>query len=100
MEKLQISPEFLNGLQAINYNIHDALSEFLLLKLSAKIAQFNQECLFYEKKYNCNFQDFEKKINNRANEENFEEYDDYLAWKFSAESKEHYTNKLSAIKTC
>ncbi|MBI4649527.1 MAG: hypothetical protein HY738_23735 [Bacteroidia bacterium] len=99
MENLQINTKFLDGLYALNYNVQDALGEFLLLKLSAKIAEFNQECHFFEKKYNCNFQDFGKKINDRINEENFEEYDDYLAWKFAEESRTHYVNNLSSIKS-
>ena len=52
MKQLSLNPEHIQGLQALNYNIQEALNEFLLLKLSSKISEFNQECMFYKKRYN------------------------------------------------
>ena len=98
MATLNLNKKYASTLKALNYNIEDAINEFLLLKLSGKIAEFTEDCSFYEKKYKTIFKAFEKKINNKSNDENFEEYDDYLAWKFAEESKRYYQNNLDRLK--
>jgi len=83
-------------LNNINYRTEEALNEFLLLKLSGKIAEFAADCEFYENKYKCALIAFEKQIEMQDNE-NDVQYHDFLAWKFAMESRNFYQNQLSSI---
>jgi len=98
MSKSVMDIELQNGLSAINYTTEEAVKEFVILNLSDKIAKFKSECAFYSNKHCMNFSKFEKKIENRTNEENFEEYNDYMAWKFAEEQKECLSKQLEVIK--
>jgi hypothetical protein len=93
----QIDDKLLDDLLALNYNIEDALGEFLLLNLSLKISEFKSNCYLYRKKYSIDFRSSKEKIENRTEEENFIEYDDYMEWKFSEEQKECLENKLENV---
>jgi hypothetical protein len=93
-----IDNKYIPALEALNYNINDAISEFVLLKIHNKISEFKNEIAFYSKKYNSRFDDFEKYINEMQDSENMGEYNDYLAWKFSRESLGYYENQLKNIK--
>ena len=46
---------------------------------------------------NFGFKEFEKKVIG-AGEENFEEWDDYLAWKFAEDGREHWGKRISELK--
>jgi hypothetical protein len=93
-----IDNKYIPALEALNYNINDAISEFILLKIHNKISEFKNEIDFYSNKYNSSFTDFEKYINNIQDSESMDEYNDYLSWKFSTESLGYYENQLKSIK--
>ena len=96
--EVSIKHQFLQVLDALNYNINDAVHEFLHFKIVRKISEFKSENLFYSNKYEMNFNDFEKSIEELENEENINAYDDYLAWKFAQDSLDYYENQLKKIK--
>ena len=98
METLEIENKVLNGLKVMNHTAEEALKEFLLLNLSEKISEFKNECEFYESKYEMAFKAFEHYLKEKINDENFEEEDDYMAWKYAEESKLFLQEKLDEIK--
>jgi len=98
MESLQIDKKYISALKIFNSNVEDALSEFIILNLSKKISEFKNECEIYEKKYRINFESFEGRLKEKINEENFEEDDDYMAWKFAEESKRLFQKRLEEIQ--
>ncbi len=69
-------------LKDLGYSDENALREFALLQASQKHAELNLEESFFEQKYKMSFSQFEAMLKSRA-EENFENEDDYLAWKFA-----------------
>ncbi len=71
--------------------------DYSLISASSKVSKFKEECRLFEKKYKMSFSDFEKKIENKK-EENFEKWDDYLAWKFANDAKNHWFNNLKRLK--
>ena len=93
-----VSPALIESLKALNSTPDEAVKEFVLMHLSERISMFANESKFFEHKYGLNFFDFEKKILSRKDEENFNEYDDYMAWKFADEQISLLTKKLEAVK--
>ncbi len=82
-------------LKDLGYTEKVALQEFAFLNASQKLSEFEQEKQYFERKYNLLFTDFEKNFKS-SNEENFEQEDDYLAWKFSIAGIKYFQiqNKL------
>lgn len=68
-----------------------------LLSASQKLAQLQQECLAYRQKYRMSFADFQNKLT-AAEQENFEEHDDFLAWKFAEEGVAYWSDILERLK--
>ena len=97
MELQQIDKKYLSALKIFNSNVENAVTDFLILNLSRKISEFQAECEALERKYETNFNTFEKRLNEKINEENFENEDDYMAWKFAEESKRFLQKKLEEI---
>lgn len=56
-----------------------------LLMMMAKIDKYESESRFFERKYRMSFGDFRQKIEERKENEVFEEEDDYLDWRFPKE---------------
>jgi hypothetical protein len=75
-----------------------AIQDYALLNASQKLAEFAQECVAFEKKYEMDFHVFEKKINS-SREEIFEQEDDYLAWKFAIEGAGFWREKVERLKS-
>ena len=93
-----VSPTLMEGLKALNCTPDIAVKEFVLMHLSERLSIFSNESKSFEHKYGLAFPDFEKKILSRKDEENFDEYDDYMAWKFADEQISLLTKKLEAVK--
>ena len=52
----------------------------------AKIQKYQNEINQFQKKHQTDFEEFENKLSNQKNSENFETEDDYLDWKFAWEA--------------
>lgn len=50
----------------------------------------------FEQKYGCDFQDFEKRVTQEA--ENFAQWDDYIEWKAYQKSFEGLKKKIGEIR--
>jgi hypothetical protein len=97
MQKQVVHEKYVSGLKLLNLTVDEALKDFLILNLSEKIAGFKSESSFFEKKYQTDIQSFQKRIQKKINAEDFDEDDDYLAWKFAEESKTYLQKKLEDI---
>ena len=74
-----------------------AMRGYALLSTSQKLAELQQECLAYRQKYHMSFRDFRNRLA-AAEQENFEEHDDYLAWKFAEEGVVYWHDMLERLK--
>jgi hypothetical protein len=79
--------------------IEDAAKKHAWLLISGKVAKYEAECNFYEKKYDCDFSTFEKKINEKINDENFDEEDDLLDWRFAFEQLTKYKEQIVRLRS-
>ena len=66
-------------MEHIEVNKQD-VENYVRMKIFTELTLIREKLRLFQKKYNCNFTDFEKKVTT-AEEENFEEWDDYMEWK-------------------
>ncbi|MFQ5707717.1 MAG: hypothetical protein ACE5HO_09730 [bacterium] len=65
---------------------YEALVDRALLITLGKITKYKTEIDQFQKKYQTTFEDFEKRLLNQKNDENFEVEDDFLDWRFAEEA--------------
>jgi hypothetical protein len=56
------------------------VENYVRMKIYTELTLIREKLMLFEKKYNCNFSVFERRVTT-AEEENFEEWDDYMEWK-------------------
>ncbi|MEM2135735.1 MAG: hypothetical protein QXG44_12845 [Candidatus Jordarchaeaceae archaeon] len=66
------------------------------MKIISQLAPIRERIKFFERKYGCSFEDFERSIG--EGEESFEKWDDYIEWKAYSESLRDLTAKLEKIE--
>ncbi|MFQ5637957.1 MAG: hypothetical protein ACE5IR_08160 [bacterium] len=88
----------LSVLKDLGIDEKDATREYALLNASQKAGELAHECDAFKQKYRMSFEDFEKRLRNR-NQENFDEEDDYLAWKCAVEGLAFWRKKVKLLKS-
>jgi hypothetical protein len=84
-------------LKDLGFSEQQALRAFALLNASQKVAEYEQENQFFQRKYNATFSEFEREIQS-SNEEVFEQEDDYMAWKFVVEGLAYWQEKVEELR--
>jgi len=74
----------------------DEIKEYERLKIISQLTPVREKIRFFENKYGCSFEEFERKL--KEKEEKFEEWDDYIEWKAYIESLKDLERKLKEIK--
>ncbi|RLI78847.1 hypothetical protein DRP05_06000 [Archaeoglobales archaeon] len=74
----------------------DEIKEYEKLKIISQLTPVRKKIRFFENKYGCSFEEFERKL--KEKEEKFEEWDDYIEWKAYIESLRGLERKLKEIK--
>ena len=65
-------------------------------EISFRLAKFSDEIARLEKKYGKKLAGFRRE--NEAGSEDFERYDDLMAWEFARQGKEHWEKRLGELK--
>lgn len=73
----------------------EVIKEPLATEILARIAAFKSEVKHFEKKYGKSFQEVKAKY--EKEEEQFEVYDDLMAWEFAVEGLNYWQQKLDDI---
>ncbi len=73
----------------------DEIKEYKKLKIISQLTLIKEKIRFFEKKYGCSFDEFERKI--KEGKERFEEWDDYIEWKAYFESLKDLEKRLREI---
>ncbi|MDQ7051887.1 MAG: hypothetical protein Q9P14_02925 [candidate division KSB1 bacterium] len=84
-------------LKKLGLNEDEALREIALFHASQKLAEFQQDCDLFEKKYSMTFIEFEKK-NKSEKTENVERDEDFFAWKFAHEGMLYWQEKVEKLQ--
>ncbi len=98
MQVLSIEEKIQPILKELNIkNVEEIIKDYLFTEILFKISQFKEEIEFFQKKYNKTFEEVKKEYEN--SEENFEIYDDLMAWEFAIEGFNYWTKKLEELKS-
>jgi accessory colonization factor AcfC len=74
----------------------DEIKEYKRLKTISEMVLVREHIKLFEQKYRCSFQDFEKRVQQEA--ENFTQWDDYIEWKAYQKSFEGLKKKIGEIE--
>lgn len=86
-------------LEALHYSsAEEAALDMLLLSARSRYAEFTQEVKQFEAKYQMNFITFQRLVETRVNEENFEQEEDLMAWKFAQDAAVYWQQKTEELK--
>ena len=94
----RISSELLSSLHYSN--IEEAGIDMLLLSSQSNYSEFSNDVRLFEDKYNMKFEDFQKMLEQKVENEEFEQEDDLMAWKFAQESAQYWKEKIVELKSC
>ncbi len=85
----------------LHYNtIEEAALDMLYLSAKSKLSEYDQEIVQYEDKYGMPFEDFAEIVNDKENEELFDEEDDLMAWQFAHENSMYWRKKVQELEDC
>jgi hypothetical protein len=86
-------------LEALHYSsAEEAALEMLLLSARSRYAEFTQEVKQFEAKYQMNFAAFQHLVETRVKEENFEQEEDLMAWKFAQDAADYWRQTSEELK--
>ncbi len=76
----------------------DEIKEYEKLKIISQLTPIKEKIKikYFERKYGCQLEEFEKKMK-EPKEEKFEEWDDYVEWKAYVESLKDLERKLKEV---
>ena len=73
------------------------IRDTLLTEILCKISDFSDEVKHFEEKYGKSLTYFIKEY--ESNDEDFDKYDDLMAWEFAEQGKQYWENKLKEAKS-
>jgi hypothetical protein len=86
-------------LKALNYtSVEEAALDIMSLSARSKYAEFHQEVKRLEEKYRMSFAAFQRIVEARVNEEDFEQEEDLMAWKFAQEATDYWRHKIEELE--
>lgn len=77
-------------------DVSQLIKDSLITEILSRLSDFSAEVKHFETKYNKNFDEFRKEY--ESNEEDFQKYDDLMAWEFSLQGKQYWEKKLKEAK--
>lgn len=72
------------------------VENYVKMRFYTELTLIKEKLALFEKKYNCNFYQFEKSIKDSMNED-FESWDDYIEWKAFYSKYTHLKEKFIEI---
>jgi hypothetical protein len=73
------------------------IKDSLLTEILQRISRFSDEVDRFGEKYGKTFQEFKGEY--EAGDEDYEKYDDLMAWEFAEQGKVYWTAKLEELKS-
>lgn len=95
-KKTKISADLL---KALNYSsAEEAALDMMILSARSRYVEFRQEVRQFEGKYGMDFDTFQKRVEARVNEEDFQQEEDLMAWKFAQEATEYWRQRVEELE--
>lgn len=76
----------------------NSTKEFELFRIIYQLHALKDKISFFERKYNIDFNEFENSVKN-SKDENFEIWDDYIAWKANQKLLTYLTSQKQDIES-
>jgi hypothetical protein len=76
----------------------EVLRSYAIMIALTKIEQFRSECKFFEEKYGMNLMDFNSRLHQVTETEDFKKEEDFDDWEFSQDALEWWEHKLRELK--
>ena len=98
METLEIDEKLHRLIQELEFkDIKEVVKDSLITEILYRILKFSEEIERFENKYGKNLLEFKKEY--EAGLEDFEKYDDLMAWEFAQQGKDYWNKKLEELKS-
>ncbi len=78
-------------------DVNELVKDSLVTEILYRISNYSDEIEVFEKKYGKVLKEFQKEY--ESNKEDFEKYDDLMAWEFAEQGREYWEQKLKDIKS-
>jgi len=75
-----------------------ALGEITLLSAASQLAQFEDECARFERKYGASLRQFEQRLRRQRRRESFAEEEDLMAWRFAHDGVEYWRPRVAGLR--
>ena len=94
-----IKNELLNNLlkEFAIRDVSELIRDSLMTEILSRISDFSDEVIHFEGKYGKSFDEFNKEY--ETGEEDFEAYDELMAWEFAQQGKLYWKTKLEEAKS-
>jgi len=78
-------------------DVKDVIKDSLFTEILYRISRFTDEAGRFNNKYGKTLEEFKKEYESGA--EDYEKYDDLMAWEFAQQGKEYWEKKLEELKS-
>jgi len=78
-------------------DVSELIKDSLITEILCKISDFFDGVKHFEEKYGKSFDEFNKEY--ESGDEDFEKYDDLMAWEFAQQGKQYWEIKLEEAKS-
>ncbi|MBP1688503.1 MAG: hypothetical protein H6Q33_4646 [Deltaproteobacteria bacterium] len=78
--------------------VREALKEITLLSAATQLAQYEEECARFERKYGMPLERFERQLRRQQEHEDFAAEDDLMAWRFARDGVEHWRPRVEGLR--
>ncbi len=86
-------------LDALNYSNTDEVAlNTVRLEARSNISQYRDEVEQFKDKYDMGFEEFKETLESKINEEDFEEEEDLMEWKFAKDFLTYWKDRLESLE--
>lgn len=98
MKILEIDERLDKLIQELEFkDVKDVIKDSLITEVLYRASKFSEEVEQFEKKYSKTFLQFKKEY--ESGSEDFEKYDDLMAWEFAEQGRDYWDKKLEELKS-
>jgi hypothetical protein len=98
MKTLEIDDRLDKLIQELEFkDAKDVLKDSLITEILHRISRVSDEMERFEKKYGKAFIEFKKEY--ESGTEDYEKYDDLMAWEFAVQGRDYWSKKLEELKS-
>ena len=98
-KQIEIPDTLLQIFSEISSSPITILKNHALHQICSKLQKYELEDSLFQKKYKCQYNEFNNTINRMQNEENFQWEDDLMDWQFAHENLIFWKQKLNTLNS-